>query len=202
MKHLVFVEQVRSRQAKRLERCGTEGADLFRFTQEDLLGGAPTASRLRQTATYQKLRGLEGLQPVKDQVEQLITLVDRNWHRELREEPPLEVVLNRVFLGNPGTGKTTVAALYGKLLGEMGLLSKGDVVLKNPSDFVGDVLGSSEKATRAILKSAEGCVLVIDEAYSLYSGGSSGAGNNDPYKTAVVDTLVEQVPPPSTEVRE
>eukprot|EP00808_Paulinella_micropora_P013957 g63807.t1 len=52
----------------------------------------------------------------------------------------------------------------------MGLLSKGDVLLKNPSDFVGDVIGSSEKNTRSILQAAEGCVLVIDEAYSFYAG--------------------------------
>ena len=106
---------------------------------------------------------------MKDQVEQLLTLTEKNWERELREEEPLldAVVLNRVFVGNPGTGKTTVAAIYGRLLGEMGLLSKGAVLLKSPSDFIGDVLGSSERATREILKAAEGCVLVIDEAYSL-----------------------------------
>jgi len=64
--------------------------------------------------------------------------------------------------------------------------------VKNPSDFTGDVLGSSEKQTRDILKAAEGNVLVIDEAYALYSGGGVGA-SNDPYKTAVIDTIVEQV---------
>jgi hypothetical protein len=73
----------------------------------------------------------------------------------------------------------------------MGLLSKGDVLLKNPSDFVGGALGSSERRTRDILQAAQGGVLVIDEAYSLYSG--SDGGRNDPYKAAVVDTIVEQV---------
>lgn len=65
--------------------------------------------------------------------------------------------------------------------------------MKCASDFVGEVLGSSEQVTQGILKSAEGCVLVIDEAYSLYSGGSTGSGTNDPYKTAVIDTIVEKV---------
>ena len=165
----------------------------FEFTQSDLLGEPPTAARITGTEAYKELQRLEGLWPVKEQVRQLIRLVEQNWQRELREEPILDVVLNRVFLGNPGTGKTTVAEIYGRLLAEMGLLSKGDVLLKNPSDFVGDVLGSSEKATRSILKAAEGCVLVIDEAYALYSGGKANGATNDPYKTAVVDTLVEQV---------
>jgi SpoVK/Ycf46/Vps4 family AAA+-type ATPase len=97
------------------------------------------------------------------------------------------------FAFSPGTGKTSVAKLYGTILADLGLLSKGEVVYKCASDFVGDVLGSSEKITRGIIESAEGCVLVIDEAYALYSGGKGPNGNNDPYKTAVIDTIVEQV---------
>ncbi len=99
-----------------------------------------------------------------------------------------------MFVGNPGTGKTTVAKLYGEILKHLGLLSKGDVIIKNPSDFVGNVLGSSESLTRSILAQAEGCILVIDEAYSLNpSPGSGSTGANDPYKSAVLDTIVEQV---------
>ena len=92
--------------------------------------------------------------------------------------------------------KTThdlINRIYGRILADLGLLSKGEVILKCASDFLGDALGVSEKTTQAILKSAEGCVLVIDEAYSLYSGGSTGSGSNDPYKTAVIDTIVEKV---------
>jgi DNA replication protein DnaC len=125
-------------------------------------------------------------------VDSLIELVAVNAQREEEGKPLLDVVLNRIFLGNPGTGKTTVARIYGQLLAEMGLLSKGDVILKTASDFVGSVLGSSEGTTRDILRAAEGCVLVIDEAYGLYSGDSNVAGNN-PYNTAVINTIVEQV---------
>ena len=72
---------------------------------------------------------------------------------------------------------------------ELGLLSKGDVVVKNPSDFMGSVLGESEKTTNAILEAARGCVLVIDEAYGLHTK----KGTTDMYKTAIVDTIVAKV---------
>ena len=74
----------------------------------------------------------------------------------------------------------------------MGLLSKGEVIVKNPSDFKGDVIGSSEKSTRDILRAAEGNVLVIDEAYALCTGDNL-KGYSDPYGKAVIDTLVEQI---------
>ena len=69
------------------------------------------------------------------------------------------------------------------------------MVLKNPSDFVGDVLGASEKTTKGILTSTVGKVLVVDEAYGLYggSGGSGSGAKADPYKTAVIDTIVAEV---------
>ena len=74
-------------------------------------------------------------------------------------------------------GKTTVASLYGRVLRALGLLSKGDVVVRVPADFVGSVLGESEKKTAAILEAARGCVLVIDEAYGLHA-----AGSKDPFR--------------------
>ena len=67
--------------------------------------------------------------------------------------------------------------------------------MKNPSDFVGRALGESEKNTKAILASTVGKVLVIDEAYGLFGGGTpdgTGAGS-DKYRTAVVDTIVAEV---------
>lgn len=69
------------------------------------------------------------------------------------------------------------------------------VVEKNPADFVGSVLGESEKNTKGILASTIGKVLVIDEAYGLYGGGKGDEGGSqaDPYKTAVIDTIVAEV---------
>ena len=83
------------------------------------------------------------------------------------------------------------------------------MILKNPADFVGSVLGESERNTKAILANSVGKVLVIDEvshnkhficltlmqlkAYMLYGGASSDLNNNDIYKTAVIDTIVAEV---------
>jgi hypothetical protein len=70
------------------------------------------------------------------------------------------------------------------------------VVVKNPSDFVGSVMGESEKNTKGILASTLGKVLVIDEAYGLYTGGTSSSSTgvgSDPYRAAVVDTIVAEV---------
>ena len=65
--------------------------------------------------------------------------------------------------------------------------------MKNPSDFVGAALGQSEQNTKGILASAVGKVLVIDEAYGLYGGGGNQGASSDPYKTAVIDTIVAEV---------
>lgn len=73
------------------------------------------------------------------------------------------------------TGKTTVAGIYGRILRDLGLLSKGEVVVKDPTHFVGSVLGESEKKTAAILEEARGCVLVIDEAYGAWVTTCAGA---------------------------
>lgn len=69
------------------------------------------------------------------------------------------------------------------------------VIVKNPSDFIGGSLGASEANTRAILSSTIGKVLIIDEAYGLFSGSSASGGGNpqDNYRAGVIDTLVAEI---------
>ena len=68
------------------------------------------------------------------------------------------------------------------------------VISKTPADFIGSALGESEKNTKAILNAAKGKALIIDEAYGLFPGGKGGGGGAaDPYKTAVIDTIVAEV---------
>ncbi|CAK7215191.1 hypothetical protein SBRCBS47491_002399 [Sporothrix bragantina] len=189
--------KIAQRQASRLtkERRAGKRPDDFLLTKEDLIGPEP-ADALRRSVGWQKLTGLVGLASVKQAIQSLLDSMQQNYQRELAEQALIEYSLNKVFLGNPGTGKTTVAKLYGQILVDLGMLSKGEVVVRNPADFVGSALGESEKLTKGILAAAVGKVLVIDEAYGLYGGGtgSSGMGGaNDPFKTAVIDTIVAEV---------
>ena len=94
------------------------------------------------------------------------------------------MALNRLFLGNPGTGKTTVAKIYGRILKALGFLSDGEVMFRTASDFVGAAVGQSQSRTRVIVAQAQGKVLVIDEAYNL---------NDDMYGKQALDTIVERV---------
>ncbi|KAL1638042.1 hypothetical protein SLS58_009063 [Diplodia intermedia] len=171
-----------------------EKPDFHCLTKEDLIGPDPTKVEFRSSALGQ-LQEMIGLESVKASTKAMIEMIKRNYARELREERPLQVSLNQVFVGSPGTGKTTVAKLYGKILADLGLLSKGDIVLKNPSDFIGEAVGQSEAKTRGILASTLGKVLIIDEAYMLDAGSDATAGGRqtDSYRAAVIDTLVAEV---------
>ncbi|KAF2178659.1 P-loop containing nucleoside triphosphate hydrolase protein [Zopfia rhizophila CBS 207.26] len=181
-------------QASRLrkERVAGGSPDDFLFTKGDLIGREPTGA-IKESGAWNELHSLIGLEKVKDSVKVLVDALQRNYQRELRELEPLAFTLHRVFLGSPGTGKTTVAKLYGSILADLGLLSKREVITKQPADFIGAALGQSEENTKNILKATEGKVLVIDEAYDLDAGGRVGGGNPDPFKTAVIDTIVAEV---------
>ncbi|KAK0501724.1 P-loop containing nucleoside triphosphate hydrolase protein [Armillaria luteobubalina] len=188
-----LVSKITECQAERLHmerRAGHRPDDLL-LLREDLIGPDPSEA-IVNSESWTKLKGLIGLTSVKESIQSLYDTIQLNYQKELQEQEPIQSPLNRVFLGSPGTGKTTVAKLYGKILADLGLLSNGEVVVKNPADFVGSALGESEKNTKAILATTAGKVLIIDEAYGLYGGGTTGQ-QSDPYKTAVVDTIVAEV---------
>ncbi|KAH9863899.1 hypothetical protein J1614_009831 [Plenodomus biglobosus] len=183
------ISQITDRQARRLRkerRSGTMPSDNI-LLKEDLIGPEPS-SVLKNNVAWAKLQKLIGLASVKQSVQALLDGIQFNYQRELEEKPIIQYSLNRCLIGSPGTGKTSVAKLYGRILADIGLLSNGEVVVKNPADFVGSVLGGSEANTKAILASTLGKVLIIDEAYMLASGASG-----DPYKVAVIDTIVAEV---------
>ncbi|RTE73245.1 hypothetical protein BHE90_012334 [Fusarium euwallaceae] len=187
------LQLITDRQAARIrrERTAKRTPDDLLLTREDIIGPEPSEA-LTKNKAYRELNRLIGLKEVKEALKMLMDTLKTNYQRELDEQPLVEFSLNKVFLGSPGTGKTTVAKLYAKILADLGLLSNGEVVVKNPADFVGAHLGHSEAQTKGILASTVGKVLVIDEAYGLYGGGKNGSGG-DIYKTAVVDTIVAEI---------
>lgn len=195
------VSKIASRQAKRVRNArkvkrrtpGQGDPDDMLFTDTDLLGAEPTHDALAGNKSWLKLQKLTGLQSVKESVKALLYSLQLNFQRELAEEPLVEYSLNKVFVGNPGTGKTTVAKLYGQILADIGMLSSGECVLKKPADFIGNVIGASEANTKGILDAAVGKVLVIDEAYGLYGGQGGQGSSSDPYRTAVIDTIVAEI---------
>ncbi|PNP43488.1 hypothetical protein TGAMA5MH_04460 [Trichoderma gamsii] len=195
-----LLARIRKRQAHRLAQkkkemwekrnCRHEELDYFFFTKEDIIGPNPSIMAKRCPA-WMELNNLVGLEEVKNSAKQLIDMVEFNYERELDEKPPLKFSLNQIFVGNPGTGKTTVAKLYGEIFSYLGYLSHGDIVLKTPPDFIGSCLGESETKTRNILQSTVGKVLVIDEAYMLDAGDSER--EQDKFKSGVIDTIVSMV---------
>ncbi|KAJ4292670.1 hypothetical protein N0V90_009333 [Kalmusia sp. IMI 367209] len=183
------IAQITERQAKRLhkERRAGRQPDDYLLTKEDLIGPEPS-SVLQDNPAWMRLQKLIGLTSVKNSVQILLDGIQFNYQRELEEKPLIQYSLNRCFIGSPGTGKTSVAKLYGRILADIGLLSNGEVVVKNPADFKGDVLGASESKTKGILASTMGKVLIIDEAYMLASTAAA-----DPFSVAVIDTIVAEV---------
>jgi SpoVK/Ycf46/Vps4 family AAA+-type ATPase len=128
-------------------------------------------------AALDELDHLVGVPEVKKSILSIVESMLSNYDKELQAQETDAICLNRVFLGNPGTGKTTVAKLYARILCAAGMLSKDDVIERSASDFMGAAVGESAQKTVNILKLSEGKVLLIDEAYNLFDCRSGSSGN-------------------------
>ncbi|HWB36988.1 MAG TPA: AAA family ATPase, partial [Rugosimonospora sp.] len=134
-----------------------------------------------------QLDGMIGLTPVKREIRELVAQQE-NARRRVAEGLPVEQhPRHLLFVGPPGTGKTEVARLYGRLLAALGVLSQGEFVEAARSDLVAGWVGQTALKTAAAFTRARGGVLFIDEAYSL--APHHGPGND--FGAEALDTLVK-----------
>ncbi|CAM3545817.1 AAA family ATPase [Stackebrandtia soli] len=134
-----------------------------------------------------RLTSMTGLNQVKHRISDVVALIEA---AKLRRAEGLEteaVFANLIFSGGPGTGKTTVARMYGELLASLGILATGQVIEASRVDLVGQHLGETAAKTAAKFAQARGGVLFIDEAYALARRSGAGYG----FGQEAIDTLVK-----------
>jgi SpoVK/Ycf46/Vps4 family AAA+-type ATPase len=183
----------------RVMDVGTEPAaeDLTTLEAPDLVQAfSELTSRFRGYAeaptvesALAELDELIGLEPVKRQVHEIaaqLRVARLRSRQGLASQPPAR---HFVFTGPPGTGKTTVARILGRIFAALGLLVRPEVVEAHRADLVGEHLGSTAIKTGKLIDSALGGVLFIDEAYSLYNPGYTGG---DAYGSEAVATLLKR----------
>jgi SpoVK/Ycf46/Vps4 family AAA+-type ATPase len=134
-----------------------------------------------------ELDGLIGLDCVKEEVRTLTNYLKLQQRRDKAGLPSTDMSLHMVFTGNPGTGKTTVARILGKIFGAMGVLKKGHLVETDRSGLVADYMGQTATKTQAKINEALDGVLFIDEAYSLVS-----KEGQDVYGSEAIQTLLKR----------
>ena len=189
-----------------IESLQNEAGDIYAATHQsdttsrEKVGQAVPDTKTRTTKTRTKrpaqpdlrealaeLDGLIGLDRIKHEVRTLTNYLKLQQRRSQAGLPGAEMSLHMVFTGNPGTGKTTVARILGKIFGAMGILKRGHLVETDRSGLVAEYMGQTGPRTQARINEALDGVLFIDEAYSL-----AAKEGQDVYGGEAVQTLLKR----------
>ncbi len=129
---------------------------------------------------------LIGLEPIKDRFKEIASMLLIDNLRKLQNLPPLSLSLHMAFSGNPGVGKRSSAKVMASLLNNLGYLSVGQLVEVTRDDLVGQYVGHTAPKTKEKIKTAQGGVLLLNEAYNL-----SKPGNDKDYGPEAVELLLQ-----------